>query len=131
MGACSCFTKSSSADQNEYSTEEKIKHGLNRRDINDNTPGEFDEDKIIKIQSHFRGAKARKEVDKLKLEQYKQRVIEQLHAYADSMAHQKGHHQKLDHFNYEENELEDTSFYSRSFKPATEFPGGGIYVGEW
>ena len=130
MGACCCFTKGTSADQSEYSTEEKIKQGLNRPNIN-NAITSFDEDKIIKIQSHLRGFQARKEADKLKINQYKQRVIEQLHAYADSIAQQNGHHQKLDHFNYEENELEDTSFYNRSFKPATEFPGGGIYVGEW
>lgn len=84
----------------------------------------------MKIQSHFRGYKSRKNTNVLKLEQYKTRVIEQLHAFIESYS-QNSYLQKVTPFQYEENELSDALFEHRIFKPATEVVGGGVYVGEW
>ena len=41
------------------------------------------------------------------------------------------HHRKLSPFVYDEDEADDSEFYNRIFKPATELAGGGVYVGEW
>jgi len=89
-----------------------------------------EEDQALKIQSAFRGHKARAEVSKIKLDQYKARVVEQLRLFIENSA-QYSLVSKFPQFEYNEDELDDEFFGNRNFKGPTEIAGGGIYAGEW
>lgn len=126
MGQCSCLSKPTGG---EVVIEKRYKYNgfffSNKISLD-----QFDEKNVVKIQSHYRGYKSRKDTTNFKLEQYKLRVIEQLHAFIESYS-QNSFLQKVTPFQYEEEELEDAMFYHRTFKPATEVIGGGVFVGEW
>lgn len=128
MGTCSCFSKSNNGDPT-------LEKNFNRASTYDVTKAHengrgYEIQKITIIQAHYRGHKSRQKTYKMKLDYYKDKVVEQLHAFAESMTH-NAHHHKLPPFVYEEDEADDAEFYSRVFKPATELAGGGVYVGEW
>jgi len=89
-----------------------------------------EENQAIKIQSVFRGHKVRSEVNKLKLDQYKARVIEQLRLFIENSS-QNALISKFPPFEYKEDEEQDEFFPNRNFKGPTEIAGGGVYVGEW
>ncbi len=89
-----------------------------------------EENQAIKIQSAFRGHKVRSEVSKIKLDQYKARVIEQLRLFIENST-QNALVSKYPAFEYNEDELQDEFFPNRNFKGPTEIAGGGVYVGEW
>ena len=128
MGNCSCLSKSSNSDAHSEKTFNKINSQEFKRPHSASKA--YDEEKIIQIQAYYRGHRARQRVYKMKLDYYKEKVIEQLHAFSESMTHNV-HHRKLPPFQYQEDESDDPDFNNRVFKPATELAGGGVYVGEW
>jgi len=129
MGACNCLPKQGGnaeiLNDKAPSSGKRIVKQYRMR----GTPDE-EEESVIKIQSVFRGHKARKEIELAKLEQYKKRVIGQLHAYIETCT-QNSFITKQTPFDYEENELLDPMFASRVFKGPTDIVDGGVYVGEW
>lgn len=125
MGTCSCLSKSNGADR-EFEKNFTPLDPAKLREL----AAKVDQRKVTRIQANYRGYKARQQTYKLKLDLYKDKVIEQLHAFAQSMTHSTIH-RTLPPFKYEEDEENDADFYNRVFKPATDLAGGGVYVGEW
>jgi len=127
MGACNCLARQSANPElvNDKSSSSGRIIKSNRRDGKGS-----EEDQIVKIQSAFRGHKVRKDLNSTKMDQYKKRVVEQLHAFIET-CNQNSFVGKQPPFEYEENEEEDSLFGNRVFKGPTEIVGGGVYIGEW
>jgi len=127
MGNCHCLAKQ--VGGGEIVNEEALAaKGLNK--ISKGHKAEANEETTGTRQSAVRGHQAHQEVDREKLEQYRIRVIEQLHSFRESCS-QNVYLGKLPPFEYEEDELEDEFFDHRIFKPPQEIAGGGTYLGEW
>lgn len=130
MGACNCLAKQSSNPEliNERQNTTPGKNSSRIHKVK--APQRTDEENVVKIQSVYRGHKARQKMDVVKLDQYKARVIEQLQAYIETCT-QNPFVNKLSKCEYLEDELDDPLFYNRVFKSLYEVPGGGVYLGEW
>lgn len=117
MGACQCFSRSQ---------EEKTELQLNKKKPD---PKNYLKN-IIKIQSFIRGYQVRKKYFNLCLKNYNNRVIDNLHKYAQT-CHMK-RDRKLPPFIYDyEKDNEDPHFEERQFRPVLPIPNGGFYKGEW
>ena len=130
MGACNCLARQSNNPELINDRLASISGKNSSRTHKVKATQKSDEENIVKIQSVYRGHKARQKTDTIKLDQYKSRVIEQLHAYIETCT-QNPFVNKQVRCDYDEDEIDDPLFYNRVFKGLTEIPGGGVYLGEW
>lgn len=130
MGQCHCIARQTTAVELIHDKALTQQGRTTSKHTKSKNSSASDEDQIVKIQSVFRGHRVRKEIDMKKLEQYKTRVIEQLHAFIETCT-QNPFVSKLPPFDYEENEIDDHYFANRVFKGLTDIAAGGVYLGEW
>ena len=117
MGSCQCFSKSQ---------EEKLELSFNKKKPD---PKGYLKN-IIKIQSFIRGYQVRKKYFSLRLKNYNNRVINNLHEYAEACHEKRGKKLPPHIYDYDKDN-QDPRFEERQFRPVLPIAIGGSYKGEW
>ena len=116
-GNCSCLSKTSKEEENEFSVRKKPDPKLFLK-------------KILKIQAFYRGYLARKKYYNMRLDSYNFKVCENLKSFAAQYLNSR--FKKITPYVYNlEEDFKDPEFEKRQFRPATQIGNGGTYLGEW